>query len=238
MRRLFPEPAGEASLDQLYGAARPAAPGRPWVGTCMITSLDGSTAVAGTSRGLSNEHDTAVLLRLRDAADVILVGATTARQEGYGPPRQDGQRIGVVTASGNVETSSDLFASGSGFLIMPEDGPPAPPGPAGRSLDVIRAGRGRVDVAAALRRLHELVETPRFVHVEGGPHLNAALLDTDCVDELNLTVSPQLVGGEAARLAVGAAPHQRGFELAHLIIDEHSFVFSRWVRSSPAMEAP
>ena len=90
LRRIFPEPAGEASLDDLYGVARQRVAGRPWVGICMVASLDGATVVEGRSGGLSNPQDAAVLARLREAADVIIVGAATVRQESYGPPRRPG----------------------------------------------------------------------------------------------------------------------------------------------------
>ena len=84
--------------------------------------------------------------------------------EGYGPPKKAGQRIGIVTASGNLDPASELFRSGAGFLIMPEDGPPPP-----SALDVVRAGRGRVDLAAALARLDQVMPAPTFIQVEGGP---------------------------------------------------------------------
>ena len=196
----------------------------------MVVSLDGSTVVAGRSGGLSSPTDLQVLLRLRAAADVILVGASTVREEGYGPPRTPGQRIGVVSRRGDLDTSVPLFASGAGFLVLPEDGPPAPDTPDGRPVDVVRAGRGQVDVRLALARLTELVETPRFVHVEGGPHLNGSLLDADCVDELNMTVAPVLVGGDGGRLTAGAAPVAHRFDLGHLAVDEQSCTFARWLR--------
>jgi 5-amino-6-(5-phosphoribosylamino)uracil reductase len=191
----------------------------------MVASLDGSTAVEGRSRPLSNANDTAVLLTLRELADVIVVGAGTARKEGYGPPRKPGQRVGVVTASGGVNESSPLFASGAGFLIMAEDGPPVPP-----AVEVVRAGRGGVDLAAALRRFGEVIDEPDFVHAEGGPTLNGALLAAGCVDELNLTVSPVLAGGHGPRVTAGAGELLTPFVLAHLVVDDESFVFSRWVR--------
>jgi riboflavin biosynthesis pyrimidine reductase len=233
VRRLHPEPAGEASLDELYGMARTPVDGRPWIGVCMVASLDGSTVVEGRSKGLSNANDTAVLLRLRQAADAILVGAATVRQERYGAPRKTGQRIGVVTRRGDLDLSLDLFRSRAGFLVMPEDGPPAPQNASGAPLDVVRAGRGHVDVAAALCRLDTVVESPRFVHVEGGPHLNASLLGADCVDELNLTLAPLVVGGDGARIVAGAAPTADGFTLGHVVIDDQAFVFTRWLRRRP-----
>ena len=73
----------------------------------------------------------------------------------------------------------------------------------------MRAGTGRVDLALALHRLDELMEPPTFVQAEGGPHLNGALLDADCVDELDLTISPFLAGGDGAR-AVDRRPPDAG----------------------------
>ncbi len=230
VRRVYPEPAGETTVDELYGMPRRPPPGRPWVGICMVVSLDGSTVVDGRSGGLSSPTDTQVLLRLRAAADVILVGASTVRQEGYGPPGTPGQRLGVVSRRGDLDMSLDLFTTGAGFLVLPEDGPPAPLTPDGRPVDVLRAGRGQVDVGVALGRLTELIESPQFVHVEGGPHLNGSLLDADRVDELNVTMAPLLAGGDGARLTAGAAPAALRFDLGHLAVDEQSFTFTRWLR--------
>jgi riboflavin biosynthesis pyrimidine reductase len=122
-----------------------------------------------------------------------------------------------------------LFTSGAAFLIVPEDGPPAPVGPNG-PVDMVRAGHGRVDVAEALRRLGRVLDPPAFVQCEGGPTLNGALLAAGCVDELNLTVSPVLSGGAGPRVTVGASPVSLGLELAHLALDEESYLYTRWIR--------
>jgi riboflavin biosynthesis pyrimidine reductase len=194
----------------------------------MVASLDGSTVVAGRSGGLSNPDDVAVLGTLRRAADAIIVGAATVREEGYGPPKKAGQRIGVVSSSGRVDPDSELFRSGAGFLIMPEDG--VPPSGAGVPIDVVRAGRGRVDVVRALERLGEVMPVPTFVQAEGGAILNGALLEAGCVDELDLTLSPLLVGGDGRRLTAGSDPITARFELVHVIVDERSFLYTRWQR--------
>jgi riboflavin biosynthesis pyrimidine reductase len=226
VRRVHPEPAREMSVDELYAEPpRHRVGDRPWVGLCMIASLDGSTVVAGKSGGLSNPDDVAILATLRRAADAIVVGASTVRQEGYGPPKKPGQRIGVVSATGNVDPASELFRSGAGFLVMPEDGPPPP-----RAIEVVRAGRGRVDLALALARLDEVMAAPRFIQAEGGPHLNGSLLDADCIDELDLTVSPILAGGAGRRLTAGGRPTVAGFDLAHVVVDDRSFLYTRWLR--------
>lgn len=195
----------------------------------MIASLDGTTVVEGRSGALSTATDAALLGALRRTADVILVGAGTVRAEGYGRPKQAGLRVGVVTTTGEVDTSSELFASGSGFLVMPEDGPARPTGPAG-PVETIRAGTGRVDLALALARLDELMDQPTFAQAEGGPRLNGALLDAGCVDELNLTISPMLAGGDGPRLVDGASGRLVSYELVQLAIDDESFAYGRWHR--------
>jgi riboflavin biosynthesis pyrimidine reductase len=188
--------------------------------------LDGSTAVDGRSTGLGNDGDRAVFAALRRAADVVVVGAATVRAEGYGAPRKQGQRIGVVTASGDVDLSGELFASGAGFLIMPEDGPT----PLTRSIDVVRAGFGRADLAAGLARLEDIMDPPTFVQAEGGPRLNAALVDAGCVDEIDLTIAPLVTGGPGLRIVEGAEDALVAFSLAHTLVDGDGYLFTRWVR--------
>jgi riboflavin biosynthesis pyrimidine reductase len=228
LRRLHPAPAGPTTVAEAYAGHRLRPPeGRPWVALCMIASIDGATAVDGRSGGLGNATDRAVLVALRAAADVVLVGAGTAAGEGYGAPSKPGLRIGVVTNSGRVDPAHELFTSGAGFVIAPERAP-LPDG-----VEVLRAGTDAVDLTSALARLTEVVPGAQRVSAEGGPQLNGALLDADLVDEIALTTSPRVVGGQSGRLAVGAGEQlNRTFELAHLLLDAEQFVFARWVRAS------
>jgi len=226
MRRLLPDPAESISVEEAYAAPLGRHGDRPWVSLCMIASIDGSTVVDGRSGDLSSATDGAVLARLRAIADVIVVGAGTVRQEGYGRPGKDGQRIGVVTSTGRVDLDSELFTSGAGFLIVPEDSSFEP----ARPVDVIRAGRSRVDPALAIRRLPDLLGTCAVVQAEGGAGLNGALVDADVLDELNVTTSPATVGGDGRRLTFGAADHLHRFDLAQLAVDDESFLYTRWLR--------
>lgn len=224
MRRLHPQPADEATVAELYDVDRPSLPdGRPRVGICMVSSLDGSTVVEGRSAPLSSPTDTEVLMTLRRAADMILVGAGTVRAENYGPPARAGQRIGVVTASGDLDVTTDLFTSGAGFLVCTERTPD-------RGVDMLRAGTDEVDLEDAVRRLHEIAPDIGFVQAEGGAHLNGALLHAGLVDELHLNFSPRLVGGSGPRLAAGSGDVTSGFDLVHLAIDDESFLYTRWTR--------
>jgi len=227
-RRVVPDVA-DTTIAQAYGAPLGAAPDRPWVGLCMVSSIDGSTVVDGRSTGLSSDNDIAVLHGLRAIADVIIVGAGTVRGEGYGPPKTQGQRVGVVTASGSVDFTTALFTSGAGFIITTEQADLGHE-PGSAEVEILRAGADSVDLRAAIGRLGEVHDDPRFVQVEGGAHLNGAALDADLFDEVNVTTSPLCVGGSGPRLTTGADDHERRFELAQMVIDDESFVFSRWLR--------
>ena len=97
-------------------------------------------------------------------------------------------------------------------------------------VDVLRAGVDEVDLRGALERLPTLCPGVEFVQAEGGPTLNAALADADVFDELNVTMSPATVGGGGPRLFHGGDDHTHRYELAQLVVDDESFLFSRWRR--------
>lgn len=220
MQRVLPSPARPITVAEACAADRPAhAAGRPWVALCMVASMDGSTTLGGASAGLSSDTDREMLLTLRTLADVIIVGAGTVRAEDYGVPKKPGQRIGVISHSGKVDPSSRLFTSGAGFLILPEDAPPT-------SIESVRAGVGELDLAAALL---QLPGSPVFVQAEGGPSINGALAAADLIDELNLTTSPQFVGGDGKRITADMQAVGQPYDLVQLCEDD-GFLFSRYVR--------
>lgn len=226
LRRLHPQPAIVTTVADAYDVVRAAPTGRPWMNLCMVSSLDGAVAVDGSSGGLGNANDRQVLATLRRLADVVLVGAGTAMGEGYGPPSKPGQRIAVATNSGRVDLDRPLFESGAGFLIAPESAEIDE-----SRVDVLRAGRDRLDVALAVTRLGEI--SGRDVHLvqaEGGPTLNGALWEADIVDEFDLTLSPVVAGGDATRIVSGAAQLTAPMQLAHLLADDDGYVFGRWLR--------
>lgn len=225
MRRLHPDPADVVTIADAYAGPLGGHEDRPWVGLCMVASLDGSTVIDGASAGLSSDNDGDVLARLRAVADVVIVGSATASGEGYGPPKKDGQRIGVVTGSGSVDTSTELFTSGAGFVITNERAEFDE-----RGVDVLRVGTDEVDLATAIRRIPELSPGATYVQAEGGASLNGALADADLLDEINVTTSPMTVGGDGPRIVDTTADHAHRYELAQVLIDDECFVFTRWLR--------
>lgn len=218
MRRLFPHAADDLTLRDCYDVPRPKPDGRPWVALCMVASVDGSTVVGGTSRLLSNPVDQELLLTLRTLVDVVVVGASTARKENYGPPRSPNLRLAVVSRTGEFDFEAPIWQSDRSLLILPEDGPDVP-------VPTIRAGVGGVDLARALAQLDANV-----VQAEGGASLNGQLAAAGLVDELNLTIAPQLAGGHGPRLLDRAPDLAQRMQLAHVLEDD-GFLFTRYVRA-------
>lgn len=218
MRRLYPDPSDDVTLLESYNVPRPRPAGRPWVEVCMVASLDGSTVVDDNSRALSNPVDQELLLTLRSLVDVVLVGASTVRKEGYGPPRRPDLRLAVVSRSADFDWSLPIWQSPQVLLVMPEDAPEVP-------VPTIRAGVGSIDIAAAVAALDV-----DLVQAEGGPTLNGLLAAADLVDEVNLTISPRLAGGDGPRVTAGSPPVSHRLRLAHLLEDD-DFLFTRWVRA-------
>ena len=183
----------------------------------MVAGLDGSTVVDNNSRALSNATDQELLLTLRSLVDVVLVGASTVRKEGYGPPRTPNLRVAVVSRSAEFDFTDPLWTSGRALLVLPEDAPDVP-------VPSVRAGVGNIDIVAALAQLDADV-----VQAEGGATLNGLLAAADAIDELNLTISPQLNGGDGPRLTRGAPTLANRMELVHVLEDD-GFLFTRYVR--------
>lgn len=222
MRQLLPTTRDTVNLREIYGAPRSRhSSGRPSIGLCMVMSIDGSTVVEGKSTLLSNPADRDVLIALRSAAKTIVVGAGTIREEMYEVPSKKGLRVGVVTRTGKMDLNTNLFKSGVGFLIMPED---AKQPDTEFDLEIVRAGKGNVDLQLAMSQL-----PGTFVQLEGGALLNASMFAANLVDEINLTISPMVTGADSPRLANGAPPLHSDYEVAH-ILEDNGFMFIRYLR--------
>ncbi|MCP3853453.1 MAG: pyrimidine reductase family protein [Actinomycetia bacterium] len=247
MRRLFPEPADSVDPVDIYAADVRTPPAhRPWVLVNMIQSLDGGTAVNGLSGSLGGPADLAVFRAIRAIPDVIVVGAATARQESYKPPNLAGPlaemrahrgqapapRLAVMSRSATfspdqawLEPTDD---GGKPFLIVPVDAPAHRLEALADRVEIIEAGSGSVDLAAALGELGR--QGAEIVLSEGGPSVNGQLVAHDLVDEVCLSLSPALVAGRSRRIAHGDEPDLiRRFQLTRVLTAD-DLLFFRYVR--------
>jgi riboflavin biosynthesis pyrimidine reductase len=213
----------------------------PWVMLNFVSSIDGATRVAGKSTALNDADDKALFAALRAVPDIILVGAATVSAEDYGPVRLDERRREQRVAAG--KTPAPILAIVSGSLsIDPEarvfsdpeyrpmiiSGPNANPSKLamlGDSADVVFLEE--VTAPAILERLGAAA----VILCEGGPQLAGQFVGRGLVDEMNLTISPKLVGGDAPRLAHGLASDPPSeMALDRVLMGERS-LFLRYLRA-------
>ncbi len=250
LRRVWPPPASESLDDEgiadLYESGV-----RPWLRVNFVSSIDGSATHAGLSGGLSGEADKRVFEILRRLCDVVLVGAGTVRAEGYGAMQVDEASqawrlehglsahpaFAIVSASLNLDAASGIFADAPmrPVVLTVESAPAEARHALSAVADVVDCGRERVDPAVAVAALIE--RGLDRVHCEGGPHLFGDLVAAGLVDELCLTVSPVLEGGDGPRISAGAAPDAPvGLALAHILVEDDALLL-RYTRPAPDPQA-
>jgi riboflavin biosynthesis pyrimidine reductase len=209
------------------------------VRSSMVGSLDGAAAGAdGLSGSVSGGVDRVVLSVLRGLADVVLVGAGTARAERYGPLRAGPEFAQRRLAADQWPAPALAFVTRSGTL---PDHPALFTGPdaawvvtcAAADVEALRrragervlvAGESDVDPAVAVAQL--AARGMRRVLLEGGPRLLGRALAAGRVDELCLSVTPLLAGGDGPRVAVGPPAGLRA-RVAHLVECEGTLL-GRW----------
>ena len=241
MRALFPH-SREVTADDL-----PALYGRTdGVRLNMVASADGSATAGGRSGGLGGRADKQVFATLRTLADAILVGAGTVRAEQYGPVRfSDAVRarrrqaglaeippIALVTASAGLDWSRPFFTEAEVRpIVITVNGAPADNlALAHDAADVIMAGDTDVDLVNAVAQLRARGFTS--ILAEGGPTLGGQLTAVGLLDELCLTLSPKLIGGDGPRILNGPVlPEPTQLDLVHLL-EEDGFLFLRYRKAA------
>jgi riboflavin biosynthesis pyrimidine reductase len=237
------------ALARLYAYPPAAARGAPWVRANMVESVDGAGWIDGRSGGLSGGADRLVFSVLRSLADVILVGAGTARAEKYRPVRQgqiwaalrEGRpatpQLAVVTGKLDLDLDGPLLADPAAqppvILLTTQAAPAARRADAAARADVIVTGPDSVTPAAAVDAL--AARGHRKILVEGGPNLLGQITGAGLLDELCVTFSPVLEGGRAGRILAAPAGEAAwhgaatALTLGHVLEDGGS-LFCRYLR--------
>jgi len=211
----------------------------------FVSSIDGAATAGGLSGGLSGKADKRVFDMLRRLCDVVLVGAGTLRAEGYGAMRLDEPSVEWRRANGLAD--QPVFAIVSGTLGLDPESPVFTKAPVkalvvtvgasshekqealSRVTEVLVCGEQKLDVGVMLDALAK--RGLRQVLCEGGPTLFGTLLDANRVDELCLTVSPLIEGGDARRILVGTPEKARRMTLHHVLVSDGTLML-RYLRAS------
>jgi riboflavin biosynthesis pyrimidine reductase len=237
---IFPSAGGE--LDLLALAEAYAYPRERWLRANMVASADGAAYVDGRSGGLSSDGDKRVFGILRVLADVVLVGAGTARDEDYKPARsrpslaslREGRpaaaAIALVTRSLDLDLTAPLFTEAPPdartIVVTCAASDAGRRAEAAKVADVIVAGGADVNLTDALHALAG--RGLGRVLCEGGPHLLGQLGAGGLLDELSLTLSPTLAGPGAGRIVAGPSFPASVMTLAQVLADD-GFLFCRYV---------
>lgn len=219
LNRLHPDPgtveAEDVFADVDFKALAP--PDRPYVVVNMVESADGRAALGGLTKELSSAADRAVFHALRTSVDAVMVATGTVRAEGYGRLVPKEERRAIRAARGLAPEPLAIVVSRSGSF--PEDAPLM-------SDPDARVARYVTDSPAEAVRRAQSEHGVRSVLCEGGPTLNAAVLADGVFDELFLTVSPVLAGGEDP-LTIISGGEAAPLEL-RWVLEEGGTVFLRY----------
>jgi riboflavin biosynthesis pyrimidine reductase len=215
-----------------------------WVRANFVSTLDGvATGEDGRSSSINTGADREVFQLLRALSDVILIGAGTARVEGYRRPtvrapwlklregRPAHPTMAVVTRSAGVPPRLSEARENSGEVLLITCRRAG-----AEAIDLARAtlgeeqviveGDATVDLAAAVDAL--AARGLSRILCEGGPHLMRDLTASGRLDELCLTLVPMLLAGDHPRITAGD-PVTANL-LPRLLIESEGTLLGRWAR--------
>ena len=204
--------------------AWPAHPGRPYVVGNFVETLDGVVTLGapqhsgGGDISGQNRQDRMLMGILRAVADVVIVAAGTLRAEprhlwtaehiaphfaaAYAETRAAlGKRqpplTVLVTAEGALDLSLPVFQSGKTDVVIATNEQEAVDLRARRLPAHVQVlglpGERTVSVRGLLDAVQRLGPS-EIILTEGGPHLMGGFLAEQCLDELFLTLAPQVAG--------------------------------------------
>lgn len=242
-----PAPAGfdlgssltEADLAALYAVP---ATTRTWLRANFASSVDGAvTGGDGRSGSVNSEADHVVFDLVRALSDVVVVGAGTVRGEGYGPlsapehlahVRADAgiaPVLPLVVVTNHAEVPERLRGAAPGRVLLATHAG-AEALDSARSLlgedNVLVCGRSHVDPESLLTQLGQRGWSR--VLTEGGPHLLSTFVGAGVIDELCLSITPVVVGGDGPRMTQGLSL-SAGFA-PRMLVEEDGTVMGRWLR--------
>ncbi|MFI5837718.1 dihydrofolate reductase family protein [Micromonospora sp. NPDC051300] len=216
-----------------------------------VTSIDGLGAVNGTSAALSSPGDQRVYQAVKRDADVLLVGAGTVRAEQYGPTPLSALQIArrramglapyptvaVVSRSLDLDPTGPLFQQHTGRHVPPRPIVIAPAASAAsidpalaERVDLLVAGETDVDLGVAVQQLRS--EGHQRIVCEGGPSLAGAMTRAGLLDQICMTITPQLLAMPGPRItdSSGAGQDADDWQLHRSLIDEQGNLFLRYDR--------
>jgi riboflavin-specific deaminase-like protein len=187
----------------------------PFVSVNMAMTADGKIATANRSvTSFGSRRDLEHLYELRATAEAVMCGARTVEQSnsvlspGVAMFRRRRLKSGlaeynlrvIVSGSGSINADANIFKQRFSPIIILTTARISKSNLKKLTAladDVKICGQTEINFSVALRWLREKWNVKRLL-CEGGGELNAALFQAGLVDELHLTICPQIFGGRRA----------------------------------------
>ena len=177
---------------------------RPYVILSAATSIDGKIATRTGDSKLSSKQDSVRLHKLRSKVDAILVGKNTVLQDnplltvrhtrGRNPIRIVLDSKGIISKKSKILQTSNkiptIIAVSKRITKSNFDKLKKFP------VEVIITGENSVNIKLLLKKLSD--KKIKTVLVEGGGTVNWEFIKQNLFDELIITISPFLIGGNDA----------------------------------------
>jgi riboflavin-specific deaminase-like protein len=223
-------------LAALYGPLCAVPTGASFAVAHLAQSLDGRIAtVNGASQWISGEEDLRHTHRMRALADAVIVGAdtilhddpllTVRRCSGAHPVRV------VIDANRKLKPGHRVFTDPSAptFVIAADDAPATID--LGR-VEILRLPREGAIISPRVIREALAARGLHWLFIEGGGVTVSHFLDAGCLDRLQLTVAPVILGSGRPSLTLpeitapgtGKRPLIRRVTLGEDVLFECSFV--------------
>lgn len=164
----------------------------------MVSTVDGKILVGqpgSTAKGVGEATDQLLMRRLQAACDGAMIGAGTLRPGNVIYPAETWRA--VITRSGELSLTNRFFtdAPQRAIVLAPASLSSESREHIGTSAQVRIVGESGVDPAAAVRLLRQEFGI-RYLLLEGGGSTNFDFLEAGVVDELFLSFTPKLKGGD------------------------------------------
>jgi riboflavin biosynthesis pyrimidine reductase len=258
-----PPPPSRAAVEAAYGSALVFPPRRPYLIANFVETVDGVVAFGerggsnASTVSLDSAIDRHVMALLRALADVIVIGEGTfavARNHQWSPGGLEPEQAGafdafrravrgtstraplvVVTASGSVDPEHVAFTAPETAVsvVTTEHGATGLRGRLPAGVEIIAAGSGSAVEPVVLLEI-VAARSGGLVLCEGGPTLLGELLCARLVDELFVTLAPQLAGRDGGHPRLGlvegfaAAPAEAPRLALHSLRRAHHHLFLRY----------
>ena len=177
---------------------------KPYVILSAAISIDGKIATKTGFSHLSSKQDSIRLHKLRSKVDAILIGKNTVLRDnpiltvrhikGKNPIRI------ILDSKGSLSKNSKILQTSNKIPTIIAVSKIIPKSNLEKlqqfPVEVIITGKKSVDIKSLLRKLSD--KKIKIILVEGGGTVNWEFIKNNLFDELIVTVSPFLIGGNSA----------------------------------------